>query len=201
MKRLIAICLVCVLLTAAASQGAVSQGMVISFDENGNGDVDGTPLVSGIDTPPIGHETLYYVLSATFVSTGDVKIMEPGTTDEISDVLRFVNLVTAQQARVYVYSEREAGDPLPYDLADTGLPTEFQSIVRSLTEEGTEGSWNGLHYTASGSTDPGNLMGGPVNYVFTSDVPEPATLVLLGTAGIWIFTRKKHQFLGGYRSK
>jgi len=197
MKRLITICLVCVLLTAAASQG-----MVISFDENGNGDVDGTPLVSGIDTPPIGHETLYYVLSATFVSTGDVKIMEPGTTDEISDVLRFVNLVTAQQARVYVYSDLpEAGELPPFDLADIGIPTEFQSIVRSFTEEGTEGSWNGLHYTASGSTDPGNLMGGPVNYVFTSDVPEPATLLLLGTAGIWIFTRKKHQFLGGYRSK
>jgi hypothetical protein len=28
-------------------------------------------------------------------------------------------------------------------------------------------------------------------YQFYSQVPEPATLVLLGTAGIWIFTRKK----------
>lgn len=28
-------------------------------------------------------------------------------------------------------------------------------------------------------------------YQFYSQIPEPATLVLLGTAGIWIFTRKK----------
>jgi hypothetical protein len=38
-------------------------------------------------------------------------------------------------------------------------------------------------------------------YQFYSQVPEPATLVLLGTAGIWIFTRKKRQFLGCHRSK
>jgi hypothetical protein len=38
-------------------------------------------------------------------------------------------------------------------------------------------------------------------FQFYSQVPEPATLVLLGTASIWIFTRKKQQFLGGYRSK
>ena len=38
-------------------------------------------------------------------------------------------------------------------------------------------------------------------FQFYSQVPEPATLVLLGTAGIWIFTRKKQQFLGGHRSK
>jgi hypothetical protein len=45
---------------------------------------------------------------------------------------------------------------------------------------------------------------------FTSDftgmsditvTPEPATIVLLGTASVWIFTRKKHQFLGGHRNK
>jgi hypothetical protein len=37
-------------------------------------------------------------------------------------------------------------------------------------------------------------------YQFYSQVPEPATLVLLGTAGVWIFTRKK-QSLGGHKSK
>jgi probable HAF family extracellular repeat protein len=31
-------------------------------------------------------------------------------------------------------------------------------------------------------------------------IPEPATIILLGTAGIWIFTRKK-QFLEGSRGK
>jgi hypothetical protein len=31
-------------------------------------------------------------------------------------------------------------------------------------------------------------------------LPEPATFILLGMAGMWIFTRKK-QFLGGHRGK
>jgi len=38
-------------------------------------------------------------------------------------------------------------------------------------------------------------------YQFYSQVPEPATLVLLGTAGIWFFTRKKQKSLGSYKSK
>lgn len=37
-------------------------------------------------------------------------------------------------------------------------------------------------------------------YQFYSQVPEPATLVLLGPAGIWIFTRKKRS-LGDHRGK
>jgi hypothetical protein len=38
-------------------------------------------------------------------------------------------------------------------------------------------------------------------YQYYSQTPEPATLVLLGTAGIWIFTRKKQKSLGAYKSK
>jgi hypothetical protein len=37
-------------------------------------------------------------------------------------------------------------------------------------------------------------------FQFYSQIPEPATIVLFGTAGIWIFTRKK-QFLRGHRGK
>jgi hypothetical protein len=32
-------------------------------------------------------------------------------------------------------------------------------------------------------------------------VPEPATIVLFGTAGVWIFNRTKQQFFGGFRRK
>jgi hypothetical protein len=38
-------------------------------------------------------------------------------------------------------------------------------------------------------------------YQYYSQIPEPATLVLLGTASIFIFTRKKQQSLGGHKSK
>jgi hypothetical protein len=68
-----------------------------------------------------------------------------------------------------------------------GVTITGSEIVGSLTDESfafgfgnqlpLSGDWN-KGYTATAS--------------FTSSaVPEPATLVLLGTAGIWIFTRKK----------
>ncbi len=38
-------------------------------------------------------------------------------------------------------------------------------------------------------------------FQFYGQVPEPTTLALLGTASIWIFTRKKHRPLEGYKSK
>jgi hypothetical protein len=55
--------------------------------------------------------------------------------------------------------------------------------------------------SVTGGTSPdgsGHLSG---LFQFYSQIPEPATLVLLGTAGIWIFTRKKQQSLGGHKSK
>ena len=41
-----------------------------------------------------------------------------------------------------------------------------------------------------------NIVASPV-----PNVPEPATIVLLGTAGLCIFTRKKQKSLGVYKSK
>ena len=174
MKRLITTCLVCVLLTAAASQGTV-----VSFDENGHGNVDGTPLQFGVDIPPIGHATLYYVLPPIAVDDGDVAVLETGSTSDISDVLRFFNVFALGQVRVYVYSDLpEAGELPPFDLADTGIP-QYLLMPVYVNEVGGEG-YNYADFTAYSTT-----------YHFISDVPEPATLVLLGTAGIWIFTRKK----------
>jgi hypothetical protein len=44
--------------------------------------------------------------------------------------------------------------------------------------------WNGVHYTP-GENDPGYYFRGEaVTYVFTSDIPEPATIVLLTLGGI-----------------
>ncbi|MFA5240379.1 MAG: PEP-CTERM sorting domain-containing protein [Phycisphaerae bacterium] len=38
-------------------------------------------------------------------------------------------------------------------------------------------------------------------FQFYSQVPEPATIVLFGTASLWVFARKKRRFSGGHRSK
>ena len=69
-----------------------------------------------------------------------------------------------------------------------GVTITGSEIVGSLTDESfafsfgnqapLDGDWNN-GYTATAS------------FTSSAEVPEPATLLLLGTAGIWIFTRKK----------
>lgn len=164
-----------VFITAAACQG-----MVITLDENGHGYADGTRLDYGVDTPPVGNwATLYYVLPFTRVVEGDVGVLEPPYYYEtdLSDVLRFINV--NYQPRVYVYSD--VGD---MDLADTGIPALWTSPENApvyVNEVGYEG-YNYANYTPAGQTD--------VTYHFISDVPEPATLMLLGLGGLAF---RKHQ--------
>ena len=191
MKKLITICLVCVLLTAAASQGTTTpQVMTISFDENGNGNVNGTPLLWGVDTPPVGHETLYYVLPFAPVVEGEIRVMEPlATSPVISDVLRFVNVGEAAPiGRVYVYSDLPEAGETP-ELADTGIPSLW-SPYNEVTEVGPEGS-NGATWTPLYTGQPGYSGTYSVSYNFTSDVPEPATICLLGLGGLLLGRNRK----------
>jgi hypothetical protein len=203
MKKLMTICLVCVLTTAA--WGAPVSNITISFDENGNGNVDGTTLVwsTGI---PIGagtsdqYATLYYELPGMVV-VGDLVLYEP--TGQVSDVLRFVNNYSPDagyQGRVYVYSDPpEQGDLPPYDLADTGIPYDFLYWRAGMDEQGTENGWNGIVYTPQYIPDlqqylPGYMMQygeSGVTYNFTSDVPEPATICILGLGALSLIRRKK----------
>jgi hypothetical protein len=202
MKKLITIFLVCacVLLTTTAARG----GLVFSFDENGHGNINNngviTPLTFDVGIPPkppVAIATLYYVLPIT-VTEGDVWVIEFSTSN-LSDVLRFVNSATGG-SRVYVYSNLpEAGELPPYDLADVGNPNindPDQVLPNHIgrQEEGSEYGWSGLRNYEPTSTLPGgnpNPGGALRTYNFTSDVPEPTTIALLGLGALSLLRRKR----------
>jgi hypothetical protein len=177
MKKLMTICLacLCILLTTAVSRGSVIT--IIDFNENGVGHINGNLLDWGVSTNP--NEGLYYVISyITFAVEGDVVLYEDATKTVVSDLLRFRNTPGTADSRIYVLSEQpEAGER--GELADIGIPDPqyFQNPL-PLVEDGTENGWNGLHYTPT-QNQPG-YIGGSITYNFTSDIPEPTTICLLG---------------------
>jgi hypothetical protein len=165
---------------------------IFRFDENGNWSINGvkqTPatLMGGVLTYDLGVGLL-----AGANAAGDVLVTEPlpgQTITVLSDLLRFSQVGTHVVVKVY----SDNSDLGSRDLADTGLPTSTSDFTKQ--ERGlppgtpyTETGANGIDYKPEPG-DPGYSSGATggitdARYIFTSDTPEPTTLVLAGLGGL-----------------
>jgi len=173
---------------AIATVAAFAQGLnLVTVDELGNGNWNGQPLPSFISPDPFaGIATLTYRLPWPGVP-GDVYLFEPNTPvpGPPSDIIRFDG-----QSNMYFYSERETTDQPPFDPADVfQFPPPIAALqVINLMESGPEGN-NGAFYTPPPGGPGANSVG--ASYHFVSDVPEPATLALLGIASGLLIPRRR----------
>jgi len=164
---------------------------VVTFDENGHGNVNGTQLLPstvGLD-PLSGISTLYY-LSTIPVTQGDVLLFEDPTSGLPSDLVRFESV--GPYTYVYFFSDKEAADLPPFDLADVNqMPVPLPNAINVL-ETGVEGQ-NGVLYTPL-PNQPGSVPGAVIQYNIMSDVivPEPSGLALVSVGGglLLLFRRR-----------
>jgi hypothetical protein len=150
-------------------------GPVITFDENGN--VSGAPVLGLTPDPLSGIITVTYGVAGV---SGDVLVTEPNAPNgPDSDLLRWIG------GALYVFSNLPEPISPNADLADVGLPQQFQTNFLAMPETGLNGipyndQLNGLVYTPLAG-QPGD-MGNGVTYMFISDVPEPASMIMLASS-------------------
>lgn len=155
----------------------------------------GVPWCAGVTTavdPQSGMKTLMYTLTTSYFKNlvaGDVAIYEggcmwlncdkkTGIKNPIGDLLRFENLGSTSNPDyvIFVYSDDVDGGKA----ADVGMPGTFQSNFYVYEKEPSEMTYN---YTP-GAGLPGHNDGTTyTTYALYSpgDVPEPSSLLLLGT--------------------
>ena len=201
MNRLVSVMTIGLLFVSAGP--AVAQFQV-RIDENGggsyfgpNGELHTWGGMVTLSSPPVYH--LQTALG--FVpSPGDVLVSDAATAVLPGDLLRFDG-----NGNLTVYSDVEASDVPPFDLADVGVPTPATNLVTRLETDPTggpavEGQINGLFgYSPAPGTPGGYPAGtvGSITYEFVSDTPEPAALTWLGCAATALLRRSTRRALWG----
>jgi hypothetical protein len=157
--------------------------VTIHVDENGIGTFTNSSGFSAVlpsavlpDPGPGGlpNALTYGLLNPPGLVAGDLLLFEPGTTNVLSDVIRF-NPNQNGGSLVFYSDNFDGVDAL------AGFPTAFYANVFTGLEVGPEGN-NGFTYTPLAG-QPGFVTdaAGPVTYVIISDiVPEPGSLALYG---------------------
>ena len=170
--------LIAVVLTALGVVPALAS--TVTVDEYGNGFFDSTPLVT------LGPTLLGVGYTLPFAATDGTLFILPSANDgfvgchqslggpDACDVVQFIG------STMFFASAAAEGSDSPADLVDISTPPS--NNFRIAVEVGPEGA-NGASWTPGFLQAPGFDPSGSVTYNFVSDgvVPEPNTLILLGT--------------------
>jgi len=161
----------------------------VTADENGHGTITNTngfssalPFSQITDPGPGGLTGVlnYGELNPPGLVGGDLILTEGLLT---GDLIRFDPVTN--NGSFFFYSNSDADGAL----ADIGGPTNLNTNQLTLPEADIGGGVTGIVYTPTAG-QPGFVAGaaGPVTYTFISDVPEPATILLMASGLGLLFT-------------